>query len=456
MRVFQENRRIIIFSFLFYLIFRIYFLINYPIELDETTSYFWSREALSKLISLIRSDIHPPLTYFIHRFFDINKTEFGVRWFYFIIFVFSIFFIKKLSDEFLNQKEKLYFWIIFLFSSFIIQRTTVARMHAFSFFLSVSLSYFFFQFVKDPKSVTLFFITLISCFFALNFYPSVVFPFLIYIVLIYLYYKLDFINKILISFTFYVLFVLFTLYVFFPSGTQFHFNLEIPTGLIFPYTIFTFTYNEEIISWNILKTNKYSLFLFFFMLFPVILALYGGYKAVYLSEKWKFYLLICLFSFLINFFASFFIPKLLFSPRYLIYTYPLFLFLITKGLVYFRNIFRNLFLSFYMLYNIFSIYLMLYQNKEDWRKISGIISENRKQNEFVISEYLYPVCFYYNCDDKVFDVSNADVSKIKENIWLVYSSVSRPKLRQDFFEKFKFERSYRVGNIRIMYFRRND
>lgn len=454
MKRLQNNSAVFIFFFLYFL-FRFWFLSKYSIELDETISYFWSRSSISNLTMLLRSDIHPPLNYLVHAVFDFDRTEIGVRWFYFIVFLFSLLPLKKIVDEFLNNNEKIYFWLVFLFSSFIIQRTTVARMHAFSFSLSLYLSYFFFNFVNKPKTIYLFWVAVISCLFVLNFYPSIIFPFWIYIVLMYECYKKDCFKKIIFSFSFYLFFTLVTIYTFYPGGTLLHFNLNIPTGFIFPYTIFSFVYSEEIIYWGLLKVNGYILGLFFLMMIIPFLALYRGYKVMCKIRIWRLYLYCGILSFLVNFLLSFFIPKLLFSPKYLIYLYPAFVIVFIKGLSSLDYKFKRVFLAFYFLYNAFSVYMMIYENKEDWRKVSEFLLKNKKQNEFVISEYLYPICFYYPCDDKVFEVSKVnDILKVDDNFWLIYSNASRPKLMSDFIKKFKLKKVWKFGNMRITYFKK--
>lgn len=436
-----------------YLLFRIIFILSYSVELDEAISYFWSRHDIFKLIDLIKTDIHPPLNYIIHKVFDINKTPLGIRWSFFLFFVISIPFICKLLDQFLNDYEKKYFWVLFLFSSFVIQRTTIARMHSITFLLSIVISYIFLRLLIKPQTTYIILFFFVSLFFPLNFYPSISFPFFMYLLLIYKF-KNDDIQKVFFSlFFFFLIYIFIVFYLFLPYGSVSHLKPHLPTGLIVLYTLFSFTFNEEIIFWNLIKENC-IFFLFFLTLFILVfLPFYKGLKEGIKDDKVKYYSLVNLFSFLLILFLSIFIPKLLYSPKYLIHIYPFFIIFLAKGISKFSIYFKKTFMLIYILYNIFSIYCMVYYNREDWKKAYLYILQNRKEDDYVFVDVYDAFCFYYNCDSKVYYIPDVDFLRVDfQKVWIINSNyISRPKVPPYFLNKYVLKSRYVYGNLRIYF-----
>jgi hypothetical protein len=163
---------------------------------------------------------------------------------------------------------------------------------------------------------------------------------------------------------------------------------------------------------------------------PVFYLVVNAIKRNMSDFKFKVILLVVFVSYFVIFVLSFKIPKLLFSPKYVIWLYPGFLYVLIKGIEGVKKGFRVFFSLLFIFVNIFGTYHVLYNNPEDWKKIYKIVRSNFQEYDLVFFDtgaLYYPFNFYnthiptdklikLNGDITVF---NKESIKSCKRIWLI-------------------------------------
>jgi len=239
-------------------------------------------------------------------------------------------------------------------------------------------------------------------------------------------------------------------------------NFKIHSGLISLYIPFAFCFSE-VIKYNELKTYKFLLFIL--LVVPLIHIFITAIKRNFYDFKFKIFLFISTISYLAIMIFSFKMPKLLLSPKYVIWLYPMFLYILIVGLKSTKNFFKVVFMLLFLFINILSVYNILYHNPEDWRKIYNIIAKNYNRNDMILFDagYLYyPFAFYNNyvSQDKCVQLkpnitNNSELSFLKsERVWLVlgHNWGRESEYKNLISKKMKILEVFRIGDIEIILF----
>lgn len=395
MRDFIRENKGLFFIFFLSAFLRFVWAIYYPITLDEAWSYYVSRFPFKSLIEIVKQDSTSPLLiYIIHKIFDISKTEIGVRWFFVLINILSFIFMYLISD-----KSKISALIIAT-SFFLITYGDISRMHSITLFLSSICIYSFSMFMEKKSNKYLFLFIISSIFMFYNFYPSITLIFSILLSGMF-YYREDksVFRKFLFSIIIITISGIWSFYFLTQNRIEKDFlRLNLSSGAIAGYIFYAFVYSEEILRFNAIRGIKIIYFIILFL--PVfVLFIYYFYRNRGLKEK--IFLVVFVSSLLIIFLISIFIPQLLYSPKYLIFLYPVFIYSFSKSLDFLKPLVKRVFILSIILINLFSYYHSLAYKTEDWRKVAEFVEKNKKNYDkiFIFNEHMkYPFSFYYNGD----------------------------------------------------------
>ncbi len=420
----DKNMKKVVFIFLFGFILRFIFAYLYPVTLDEAWSFYSTKLEINDLIKILKEDATSPgLIYFIHRLFDFSKTEFGIRWFFFLLNVFSVSFIYRLTQT------SLFSLLISSFSFFLIKEGTLARMHSVSLFFSSLIVYSWIKYfdVKEKKYLIIFLAS--SFLLSFNFYQSLVVPvslFLVWFCFERKNWNYFFYSILVVAFFFISVFI----FIDFNSlkSMHIHSSIKFPTGGFIGYFIYSFVFSEELISYGEIKSFKLLIFLLLFaFLFFIFIQ---GVKESLKEKKGKTIFWAFVISIFTIFIFSIKIPKLTYSSKYMISLFPLFIYIFDIGV---RNVnlqLKRLFISIFVIMNFLSFVNAFYNNKEDWRKVAEFVKE-RVVDEDVILVYReqmgMPFSFYYSGDfislpNNKTDVSNLiKVIKDRKILWYINS-----------------------------------
>jgi hypothetical protein len=458
MRNCSENKSKLIFV-LFFIGFalRFYFAYFYPITLDEALSYYISKLSIKEIYHILRiDDISPAFIYILHKFFDFAKTEFGVRWIFFVFNFSTLFFIYKFSENSISAL------IISVFSFFIIKDGDIARMHSLSLFLSSISVYFFFKYLKENNKKALFLFGLSSVMMSYNFYPSMALaPSMLFSLLFFPQYRKEAFKYISIL----VLIFLFSMpsFIFlnFNSLKSNYISLSFPKGAFLPYILYSFSISESIMDFKNIKSINilYFLVLLTPFLFVFLRGIYYGIKEL----KVKIILSSLVISFFVVFSLSIFIPKLLYSPKYLIWLYPFFIYLLVKGT---ENLNKGYKVSFYFIFislNLLAYSKAFVSNREDWRNVAEFINKESKPCDriYIFKEQMkYPFSFYYEKNFYALSNKETDFELSLEkgcSVWYIKSHDFSPSgfYERKLSEKLKLSSYYKKGDIEIYKYEEN-
>lgn len=392
-------------------ILRFAFSYFYPITLDEAWSHHISQFPIEAITAELKSDSTSPiLIYLIHKLFNFSRNEFLIRFPFWLSGFISLFFIYNTCEK------KISSIIIPSLSLFAIKEGSIARMHSLALLFSSASFYFFLKTFQHSSKKDFTMLTFFSILTAYNFYPAVSFTFSLF------FSSLIFRKESASPFRFYLISFLVFLFLSMPAfyfldtssvKNRFITDLTIPTGAFLPYIFHSFAFSDELFSYK--KLNGLNIVFFALITLPVLIVFLKGVIC-----EFNYYTKIVLFSFifslLIFFIVSLKIPKILYSPKYLMCLYPAFVYILSRGLSVIKRAKSALFLVFLSIFNLVALYNSLNNNREDWRKACKLVLSILEPNEkiFIFSEQMkYPFSFYYK------DTFVALPNKIEtEKIWI--------------------------------------
>jgi len=445
------------------IIYRTIFAIFLPITLDEAVSYYMTKNSnFYDILSISRSEVIPPITYLIYKFFVFTQSELGVRWIFVVLNLISLFYLFKITKN--------YFLTIlfFIFNTYLSYHGNIARMHSLNIFLSSACCYYFLKIFEDKKISNLLLLIFFSFLMIFNFYPTLALFFSFFVV------GMIFKDKMAINYKKFLFFylmsgiIIFALVIYFVLTSNIQqkiLSFRIPSGLISLYIPFSFCFSE-IIRYNELRTYKF--FLFLTLCVPLIYVFIKAIRTNFTNIKFKILFFSSMLSYLVIFIFSFKMPKLLFSPKYVIFLFPIFLYILILGVERLKRIYKILFIIIFSFLNIIGVYNVFFNNPENWKKIYETVANRFLENDIVLFDagYLYyPFNFYnksiptdnlfkLNPDETKFDV---DMLKKHNRIWLVlgHNWGREQKYKNLIISKtFKIFKFFKIGEIEIILFSR--
>jgi len=457
----KKNKKILIFLLILIgIIYRVIFANFLPITFDEAVTYYLSKSFnVKQIIELSRFEVIPPLLNIIYKILIFCKTELCVRWIFVVLNLITFFYLVKLTNNFI------FTLLFFIFNTYLTYHGSIARMHSLNIFLSSALFYHFIKFFERDKikDVVLFFLYSVAL--SLNFYPAIVLILTFFIIWFIFRNRAAADNKAILIFFLIFSFIVFVLFIYFVLPSKLYdkvSKLRFPTGIISLYIPFSFCFSETI-KYSELKSYKFILFLL--LISPVFYLVVNAIKRNMSDFKFKVILLVVFVSYFVIFVLSFKIPKLLFSPKYVIWLYPGFLYVLIKGIEEVKKGFRIFFSLLFIFVNIFGAYHILYNNPEDWKKIYNIVRSNFQEYDLVffdIGALYYPFNFYnthiptdklikLNGDITVF---NKESIKSCKRIWLISGhNWSREWKYKELIAKIaKVLMDFKIGEIEIILF----
>ncbi len=428
------------------LLLRVIFAIYRPLDLDEVFAFYVGQKSFAQILQEVKYDAHPPLHYFLHKIFDISKSEIGIRFIFLISGLLSIIFLFKLHKSW-------YSLLICCFSAYLWEWGIEARMYPLVILFSSALIYFFIKTFEENNFRNFIFFVIFSVLSLYNFYLSSV----LLIVLFFLY--LIFKRKSRSPFKFYILSYLFVFILILPLFFLFKEQLShrkevasfhLSTGAVIPYFIHVFCFGEYLIKVKGISDAKC-----FAKAFPLLILfllnvfiLYRGFKK---NWKGKFMGYCLLLSLIFTFLLSFKLYRVMHHPKYLLWLYPVFFYLFCEGLSQFKGNHRNILVAFIIFLNLISIYKRWIYPEEDWRKFAHFMEEKAKEKDILLFDAGYmrmPFDFYYRGRCRRIGLSSENpeefYQKIKDElknynrIWLILSHNWKTKhkyfeiLRKDF------------------------
>jgi hypothetical protein len=448
----RENKiKFFIFLILIGITFRILYAVFLPITLDEGVGYYFLKELNYSSFKLSRMEPHLPLSYLLYEFFVFSKSEFGVRYIFVILNLVNFFYLAKITNNYFMT------FIFYIFNAYLTYHGIIARPHSLTIFLSSALYYHFINLFERRKVYDIILFCLFSVLLSLNFYPAWILI-LTFAIVCLVFRKKILANSNLLMFSFFivVLVILFSFmfFVSFLNISEQIFRLQIPSGLISFYIPFSFTFSE-IVKYSELKSYKFLYFIF--LAIPLFYILVNSVKKNYLYFRFRILLLCGIISYLIIFFASFKIPKLLYSPKYVIWLYPIFLLVLIKGIENLEKFYKFLFVLLFIFINFLSVYKTFNNNSENWKKIYEVIDNNFSKDDIIIFDkgYLYyPFAFYNKTipENKCLQIEKINsierlLRKYKK-IWLVFG---HNWSNREIIDKSNFIEFSKIGDIEIFF-----
>lgn len=393
MRRIIKDRKILLIAFFSGFVLRAIFSFIFPLTLDEAWSFDVSVRPLTEISSILRSDSTSPVfTYLVHHFFNAGKSEMAIRWIFALAGFSSIFFIWRLSGEmFLSV-------ILASFSFFAIREGSIARMHAFSLLFSSASLYFFIKTFERAGKKDFIFFVLFSVLGAYNFYPALSLTAGLFFCSLYFKkespapfsrYMFSFLAILLLSLPAFYFLELSSL------NSRFIVPFSFPSGAFLPYLFYSFAFSEEMLNYG--EIRGWKIIIFAVLTIPVILIFLKGLLGKPLLKK-RIFLSAFFVSLLIAFAVSLKIPKVLYSPKYLICIYPVFICALAWGLNESGKKISFIISVILILWNLASFAHGFLFNREDWRAAASFAAENlpEKGEVLVFAEAMkYPFSFYY-------------------------------------------------------------
>lgn len=387
----KKNLLIILFSGF---VLRTIFSFIFPLTLDEAWSFEVSSRSLSEIVSELRSDSTSPIfTYLIHHFFNAGRNEAAIRWIFALAGFSSLFFIWRISGEVIIPV------LLASFSFFAIREGSIARMHAFSLLFSSASLYFFLKTFERFEKKDFIFFALFSILIAYNFYPSLSLTGALFLCSLYFrsesrspfrWYLFSFLAVFILSLP--------AFYFLEPSSLNLRFvaPVSFPSGAFFPYLFYSFAFSEELLAYG--EIRGWKIIFFAVLTMPVIVIFLKG-----LLEKNSLKKKIVLAAFFLSLMAAFAvslkIPKVLYSPKYLICIYPIFVCAMGWGISMFARKAAFAISIFLIFWNMAAMASGFFYNREDWRYAASFARDNFNQGGEVLifsEEMKYPFSFYYS------------------------------------------------------------
>ena len=391
---------------------------------DEAASFWFSSLNLRDILAS-PDNTHPPLYYVIlHFFLYLGKSEFFMRLPSVIFSILCIPLIYKLGKDFFDFRVGLLSAFLLSISPMLYDYAREARMYTLLILLSLLSLYFFFSAIrKNEVKLWIGFIASTS----LDIYAHYYAFFVILIEIIFIVIFIKNYHFVLRKFTISIIsiFLLFlpqlgSLY----AGSQRMVNMGPgwglqPTWLFAPQIFYKMSVGNPWSGEVMESFNKFlSMDLFginpiwgsALFLLPIVF-LYGIYisrreyrEETYLSIIWVFVPVIV--AYIIAF-------KMVVNENYIIFILPIYLLIISKGLV---GLSKNKFILFFVLIGIilvsdaYFLHLNYVTPKEDWRSIAIYIKNNSSPGDIILVDPSYTSwCFtYYGLEPKMIIGQNKD------------------------------------------------
>ncbi len=456
MKEISEDKKIFIIIFLG-LALRFAFSYFYPLTLDEAWSFTLSKKSFAEIFAEVKLDsTAPAMVHIIHKFFDIGASEFGVRWIFAIAGFLSLFFIKKIS------KISIIPVAISAFSYFVIKEGSISRMHAFTLFFSSAEIYFFLNTFENKRIQNFIFFCLFSILNSHNFYPSLSLTFGLFVAFLLFFKKSDSpVKYYLYSFALIFIFSITAFYFFSPSSLKSRFitSLKFSSGAFLPYLFYSFAFSQEFFPYNSIRGWKLIIFALT-AFFPIFLFLKGLLSKSEYREKILFTTF--LFAFLCSFLVSLKIPKVLYSPKYLICVYPIFVAGFARGIYLSAKKIPRILIFILILFNMAAFLFDIAYNKENWKEAS-IYAKEASDSGFKIVVFKeamkYPFSFYYKGDFLAIksDLNPEDLDIKSDKLLYICSHDYDKKsflYQREIEKKLKLDHYFRSGEIEFFYYNR--
>jgi len=459
----MNRNRVLIFSILAAAFFgRVYFTVNFPVTLDEAWSNVVGRMPMEGLVNEVKADIHPPLTYFAHKFFTVSRTEPGMRWLFALFGFLSLFYLTR----FINSNVATL--LLLGSSAYLISEGAIARMHALSIFFSSAACYYFVRTFEREKAADFALLALFSVLALYNFYPSgaLVAAFLA----VYLLFRKDSASKTALyayAFCSILLLSLPLLYFFSPSVAGGYASDELagfPSGAILAYLPYALAYSEYLLRFNEIRGTQIVYFLI--LCAPVVMVLARGARNTSGDLRARLSVWLALISLGIVFAVSLKIPKVLLSSKYIAWGYPLFAYIFIKGFESFPGKTRVFLLSALLAVNFAALYSALKYPPENWREVAAFVGRNEREKDVILFDaghMIYPFKFYYSGNGEMEGLpAGAPSFEPQEymrynRIWLV---LAHNWGRSEVYRELVAKRSmlagdYTFGEIKVLLFEQN-
>ena len=377
------------------------------LDMDEAISYYGSKLPWNQLIECIESTGDAPLNYILHRYIAIFPNIYAIRMIHVTFGIMTVFFIMRISSTIFAEREAvLYSGMIAATSSIFLSYSMNSRMYALFSMSTAGMIYFLLRLYLENRWRDHIIYGIMALCLLYNHYMGM-FVFISGIIsVLFLWKKLSNSFKIrffIVSVATGLLFCLWLPFLFSQvSGRgEVSNKLFISSGLIFPYTFYTFTLGKNLLNF----VHKSDLLIFHntipaLLIFSIFvgLTIYGMYKM-----RKKRNMLIVLITFMIlplifSYIVSIKIPRILFETRYLIScAVPYYIFMGYGISKVNKKSIRIMILVLFMTINSLAFYKYLVTS-ENWKKIADFIEVNASKTDVLAFDARYmikPFQFYY-------------------------------------------------------------
>ena len=270
-------------------------------------------------------DTHPPLYHFLLFLFVkiFGITELSIRLFSAFCGILSIYFIFVLSRKIFSLKEGIISSILLMFNTYVMQINQFARGYALFVLLSILTFIYFFNIIKNQKTLINKDTLLYVIFSTLNIYTHYFALFLLVNQMLFL---LFFYRKKSIK---YLLFFSITIFLLYCPWIKFIGPKAVATN-----NIDYFKWLEDCIFFN----YQYKIVFIILLMLPILVLIYNK---IFKNMSFKFIIekftheLFLLFFCIIPYFLLFFVDKCLFNcynERYVVFLIPIYIILISRGI----------------------------------------------------------------------------------------------------------------------------
>ena len=447
----EKNRIVILFSIIFLsLILRIYHVGNKSLWYDELASLSNSGRNLIDIITSQIDPAHPPLYFAIlHVFLYLGSSEFILRLPSVIFSVFSIPLVYILGKDFFNHRVGLLSAFLLAISPVVIARAQEARMYPLFVFLSLLSLFFFYRAIRENDLKFWLGLTAANLF---NIYThyfafTIIFVEFLFLVLYFKKYRCFFLKYVLSTICVLLLFIpqLINFYHGFlykmGEGSSWKWGLApdysfLPSILISyssikpPYEIATITMYQNVFDCSL---DRWLAGIVLFIILS-----YGFFSSYRMYKEATILSLVWIITFILTAFLAAF--KISMAEKYILPILPVYLILVSSGLVNLKQKHFNLFTILFLFILLFNSYY-LYNNYnsdltvEDWRAASTYIQENLYHNDRIVITPTYTILgfTYYGLDPEMIIDLDAyglkedsalkkikEISSIEQRLWIPY------------------------------------
>lgn len=398
-------------------ILRIYQLGTESVWLDEATTYLMSSNTLYGIYETTKSDVHPPLYYFVvHFFLFAGKSELLMRFPSMMFGILAIPLLYMLGTRLFSVKEGLISSFLLAISLSHIYYSQEARMYSMLVFLTLGSFFFFYAAIEDKH---IGFWIMFVVFTVLNIYTHYfgffIFPIevLYFIVLLFSYEhkKLHFKPERLPQAKVFFACVISIVILIIPRIQVFFEQAASRVGGDVTWGVDQTHFISSMLSHFTMSESPSLLYLTFFIIGLAVMVRSDRSKALLLSSWF-------ILPIIVSYYLSDIMP---FHPRYLLFILPAYLLMISRGLtatssfifsqskapkkdgrsVENKQQFLTMLFLFVFLLNAMVPILNYYSSpqKEDWRNVASYISSVTEKGDVIVPLPGYiskPLQFYYD------------------------------------------------------------